>query len=167
MSPWRVSRGACRDSAMYLLCLCRRVHPSTSARRSVRMITRKVVMNTSSSDSFDKACQQSFENPQRMWSFDRTIQIENPLVTFPWRSICFDALTGQGVIRFKQRLVKETIVKVLKEIHEQYQVGQILIVADNYGSHHAKLTQKWADKLRIEFVFLPPHPPVFYPIKPL
>jgi hypothetical protein len=54
-----------------------------------------------------------------MWSFDRTVTIEKPLVTFPWRSIGFYALTGQSVITFKKRLVKETIVEALEEIREQ------------------------------------------------
>jgi len=67
-----------------------------------------------------------------MWSFDRTVQIEKPLVTFPWRSIGFYALTGQSVIMFKERLIKETIVEALEEIREQNPVGRILLVADNY-----------------------------------
>ncbi len=66
--------------------------------------------------------------------------IEKPLVMFLRRSIGFYALTGQSVITFKERLVKETIVEVPEEIREQNPVGRILLVADNYGSHHAKLT---------------------------
>ena len=82
--------------------------------------------NLSSSDSFDESWPQPFENSQRMWSFDRTVTIEKPLVTFPWRSIGFYALTGQSVITFKKRLVKETIVKALEEIREQIAaIGEI------------------------------------------
>ena len=102
-----------------------------------------------------------------MWSFDRTVTIEKPLVTFPWRSIGFYALTGQSVITFKGRLVKETIVEALEEIREQNPVGRILLVADNYGSHHTRLTQKRADELGIELVFLPPYSPNFNAIEPL
>ena len=102
-----------------------------------------------------------------MWSFDRTVSIEKPLVTFPWRSIGFYALTGQSVITFKKELVKETIVEALEEIREQNPVGRILLVADNYGSHHARLTQEKADELGIEFVFLPPYSPNFNAIEPL
>jgi len=127
----------------------------------------KVVVSPSSSGSFDEAWPQPFENSQRMWSFDRTVQIEKPLVTFPWRSIGFYALTGQSVITFKQRLVKETIVEALEEIREQNPVGRILLVADNYGSHHAKLTQRRADELGIEFVFIPPYSPTLNAIEPL
>ena len=49
-----------------------------------------------------------------MWSFNRTVTIEKPLVTFPKRLIGFYTLTGQSVITFKERLVKETIVRHLK-----------------------------------------------------
>lgn len=50
---------------------------------------------------FYEAWPQPFENSQRMWSFDRTVTIEKPLVTVPWRSIGFYALTGQSVITYK------------------------------------------------------------------
>lgn len=80
-------------------------------------------MNPSSSGSFDEAWPQSVENSQRMWSFDRTVQMEKPLATFPWRSIGFYALTGQSAITFKERLVKETVVESLEEIRKQNLVG--------------------------------------------
>jgi len=41
---------------------------------------------------------------------------------------------------YKERLFKETIVESLKEIREQNPVGRILIIADNYSSHHVKFT---------------------------
>jgi len=118
-------------------------------------------------DSFDEAWPQPFENSQRLWSFDRTVTIEEPLVTFPWRSIGFYALTGQSVITYKTELVKETIVEAIEEIREQNPRGRILLVADNYGSHHAKLTQERADELGIEFVFIPPYSPTLNAIEPL
>ena len=72
-----------------------------------------------------------------MLSFDRTVTIEKPLVTFPWRLIGFYALTGRSVITFKKELVKETIVEAPEEIREQNPPRRILLVADNYGTHHA------------------------------
>ncbi|WP_114579651.1 transposase [Saliphagus sp. LR7] len=64
-------------------------------------------------------------------------------------------------------MVKETIVEALEEIREQNPVGRILLVADNYGSHHAHLTQDRADELGIEFVFIPPYSPTLNAIEPL
>ncbi|ELY99640.1 putative transposase [Natrialba aegyptia DSM 13077] len=62
-------------------------------------------------------------------------------MTVPWQSISFYALTGNSGITFKEKLVKETIVEALKEIREQNPPNRILLVADNYGFHHAYLTQ--------------------------
>ncbi len=118
-------------------------------------------------DSFNEAWPQPFENSQRTWSYDRTVQIEKPLVAVPWRSISFYALTGKSVITYKERMVKETIIEALEEIREQNPVGRILLVADNYGSHHAKLTQQRADELGIEFTFIPPYSPTLNSIEPL
>ncbi|WP_235019626.1 transposase [Natrialba sp. INN-245] len=102
-----------------------------------------------------------------MWSFDRTVTIEKPLVTFPWRSVGFYALTGQSVITFKEKLVKETIGEAFEEIREQNPLNRILLAADNYGTHHAKLTQQRASELGIEFVFVPPYSPTLNAIEPL
>ena len=52
-------------------------------------------------------------------------------------------------------------------IRKQNPVGRILLVADNYGSHHAKLTQQRASELGIEFVFIPPYSPTLNAIEPL
>ena len=93
-----------------------------------------------SSDSFDESWPQPFENSQRMWSFDRTVRIEKPLVTFPWRSIGFYPLTGQIAITFNKELVKERNVEALEEIRDQNPAGRIRSVADNCGSHHAYIT---------------------------
>ena len=55
----------------------------------------------------------------------------------------------------------------LEEIREQNPVGWILLVADNYSSHQAKLTQRRADDLGIEFLFIPPFSPMLHAIEPL
>lgn len=102
-----------------------------------------------------------------MWSFDWTVEISMSLVTVPWRSIGFYALTGNSVITFKERMVKETIVKVLEEIREQNSPDGILLVSDNYDSHHAHLAQQRADELGIEFVFILPYSPTLNTIEPL
>lgn len=93
--------------------------------------------------------------------------IEKPLETFPWRLIGFYALTGRSVITFKEELIKEMIAEVPEEIREQNPPDRILLVADNYSSHHAKFTQERAGGLSIEFIFIPPYSPTLNAIEPL
>jgi len=116
---------------------------------------------------FDAAWPQPFENSQRLWSYDRTVEINKPLVTVPWKTIGFYAILGNSALIFRERTTKESICAALETIREQNPVGRILLIADNDGGHHAKLTQKRADELGIEFVFLPPYSPMFNAIEPL
>ena len=71
------------------------------------------------------------------------------------------------MITFKERLVKETIVESLEEVHEQNPPDLILLIADNYGSHHANLTQQRTDELDVEFIFIPWYSPTLNDIEPL
>ena len=116
---------------------------------------------------FDASWTQPFENSQRVWSYDRTVEIEKQLLTVPWKSIGFYALLGESSITFRERTAKEDICAALEAIREQNPVGRILLVADNDGGHHAKITQQRAADLGIEFVFLPPYSPMLNPIEPL
>ena len=116
---------------------------------------------------FDVSWPQPFENSQRMWSYDRTVKIDKPLVTVPWKTLGFYAILGRSTLIFRDRKTKENICAALEAIREQNPVGRILLIADNDGGHHAKLTQQRADELDIEFVFLPPYSPNFNAIEPL
>lgn len=115
----------------------------------------------------DASWPQPFENSQRMWSYDRTVEIDKQLITVPWKTIGFYAILGKSALLFRKRTTKESICAALEAIREQNPVGRILLIADNDGSHHAKLTQQRADELGIEFVFLPPYSPMFNAIEPL
>jgi len=115
----------------------------------------------------DVSWPQPFENSQRMWSYDRTVEIDKPMVAVPWKTIGFYALLGNSTLMFRERKTKESICAALEAIREQNPVGRILLIADNDGGHHAKLTQKRDDELGIEFVFLPPYSPMFNAIEPL
>lgn len=100
-----------------------------------------------------------------MWSYDRTVTIEKPLVTAPWRSFGFYALTGKSTISFGERVNKETVCDALEVIREQNPVGRILLVLDKYGSHVCEYTRKRAHQLGIDLVFLPSGSPHLNPIE--
>ncbi|WP_248910377.1 transposase [Halocatena marina] len=116
---------------------------------------------------FSASWPQPFENSQRMWSYDRTVEIDKPLVTVPWKTLGFYALLGKSTLIFRERTTKESICAALEAIRELDPVGRIQLIADNDGGHHAHLTQQRADELGIEFVFLPPYSPNFNAIEPL
>jgi len=102
-----------------------------------------------------------------MWSYDRTVEIDKPLVAVPWKTIVFYALLRKSTLIFRERTTKESIFAALEAIREPNPVGRILLIADNDGGYHANLTQQRADELSIEFVFLPAYLPEFNAIEPL
>ena len=78
--------------------------------------------------------------------------------------LCVDR---ENTISFGKRIIKGTVCEALETIREQNPVGRILLVANNYGPHHAKLTQQRADEPGIEFVFIPPYSPTLNAIESL
>jgi len=85
----------------------------------------------------DASWPQPYENSQRMWSYDRTVEIDKPLVTVPWKMIGFYAILGKSALIFRKRTTKESICTALEAIREQNPVVRILLITDNEGGHHA------------------------------
>lgn len=77
----------------------------------------------------------------------------------------FYAIKGQSTINFKDNSKKEDIIEFLKLIRAINPYGQIMIILDNFRSHHANLTTPTAAKLNIDLVFLPPYSPHLNPIE--
>nr|WP_236951110.1 transposase [Methanobacterium subterraneum] len=67
--------------------------------------------------------------------------------------------------RFQRSLKKEDITEFLKLIRAINPYGRIMIILDNFRSHHANLTTQTAAKLNIDLVFLPPYSPHLKPIE--
>jgi hypothetical protein len=68
---------------------------------------------------FDSSWPQPFENSQRMWSYDRTVELDKPMLAVRWKSIGFYALVGESAITFRERVTKESICAALERIREQ------------------------------------------------
>jgi putative transposase len=77
----------------------------------------------------------------------------------------FYAINGQSTINFKEHSRKEDIIEFLKQIRTVNPYGRIMIILDNFRSHHAKLTTETAGKLNIDLLFLPPYSPHLNPIE--
>jgi putative transposase len=77
----------------------------------------------------------------------------------------FYAIKGHSTIDFKENSKKEDIIQFLKQIRILNPYGRIMIILDNFRSHHAKLTTETAEKLNIDLIFLPPYSPDLNPIE--
>lgn len=77
----------------------------------------------------------------------------------------FYAIKGPSTIDFKEHSRKEDITEFLKLIRAINPYGRIMIILDNFRSHHSKLATKTAKKLKIDLVFLPPYSPDLNPIE--
>ncbi|PTD94793.1 IS630 family transposase, partial [archaeon SCG-AAA382B04] len=69
------------------------------------------------------------------------------------------------MVDFKERSTKESVCEFLRQIRKANPNRKILIVLDNFGSHHAKKTRSVAKELNITLVFLPPYSPDLNPIE--
>lgn len=77
----------------------------------------------------------------------------------------FYAIQGYSTIDFKDHSRKEDINEFLKLIRAVNPYGRIMIVLDNFRSHHSKLVNETSGKLNIDLVFLPPYSPDLNPIE--
>jgi len=69
------------------------------------------------------------------------------------------------VVDFKENSRKECAADFLHQIWKFSPKGKILIVLDNFRSHHAQLTTETARKLNINLIFFSPYSPDLNPIE--
>ncbi|WP_425461910.1 transposase [Natronosalvus hydrolyticus] len=74
---------------------------------------------------------------------------------------------GRAYSRTKSGCSRKRLSRHSKRSASRIPWDRILILADNYGSHHAKLTQQRADELDTEFFFIPPYSLALNTIEPL
>jgi transposase len=72
---------------------------------------------------------------------------------------------GNSAVDFKEKSRKEHVTEFLEKIRKYNPKGRIMVVLDNFSSHHANLTLEKAEKLNIDLVFLPPYSPNLNPIE--
>ena len=104
------------------------------------------------------------QHTQRLWSLTKPIITKNT-TRLRANTFGFYAIKGQNTIDFKDHTKKEDIIEFLKLIRAVNPYGQIMIILDNFRSHHANLTTQTAAKLNIDLIFLPPYSPHINPIK--
>lgn len=113
---------------------------------------------------FDEFSPQNTANTQRVWSLTKPL-IKKNTTRLRANTFGFYAIKGESVIDFKERSRKEDITEFIYQIRKFNLKGRIMIILDNFRSHHAKITRETAEKLNIDLVFLLPYSPDLNPIE--
>lgn len=121
-------------------------------------------MEESTIGFFDEAAPQTTANTVRLWSFKKP-EIVKDTSKYRANTFGFYSLNGNSVINFQDHSRKENVVAFIKEIKDQNPEKTILIVLDNFRSHHSKLVAEAAELLNIKLIFIPPYSPDLNPIE--
>ena len=113
---------------------------------------------------FDESSPQTTSNTQRVWSFKKPRSIKNT-TKIKANTFGFYALNGNSLVDFKEHSKKEDVCEFLEEIKDNNPGKNIVIVLDNFRSHHAKMTMAKAEELDERLVFLPAYSPDLNPIE--
>ena len=113
---------------------------------------------------FDECSPQTTANTQRMWSFGHPPVVKN---TEKIRANTFGilAVNGTSIITFREHSRKEDIREVLKEFKGANRNKRLIVILDNFGSHHAGMVREYAHRSTIQLVHLPPYAPDLNPIE--
>lgn len=112
----------------------------------------------------DECSPQTTANTQRMWSFDHPPLVKNT-TKIRVNTFAILAVNGTSIITFRERSKQEDIREVLKEYRRANPNKRLVIVLDNFSSHHAVLVRQYAAGNNIHLVYLPPYSPDLNPIE--
>ena len=100
----------------------------------------------------------------RLWSFHKPVIIKD---TSKYRANTFGfySINGKSTVDFQDHSKKENVVNFLKKIREHNPGKKIIIILDNFRSHHSKIVIETALLLNTRLIFLPPYSPDLNPIE--
>ena len=111
----------------------------------------------------DEMAVEANANTAKLWSFGRPVK---RVATYVKAKVSgFYSLNGKSVIEFLKSNRSEDIISFLRKIREENPKKRIVIVLDNFKTHHAKKVKEEAEKLSISLVYLPPYSPDLNPIE--
>ena len=112
----------------------------------------------------DECSPQTTANTQRMWPFDRTALVKN---TTQIRANTFAilAVNGTSIVTFRERSKQEDVREVLRELKRANPNKRLVLVLDNFSSHHAIRVRQYAAGNNIRLAYLPPYSPDLNPIE--
>ncbi|MCL6002412.1 MAG: transposase [Thermoplasmatales archaeon] len=115
-------------------------------------------MNDEVMGFMDQSSPQTTANAVRMWSFSKPT-ITKDTKKYKSNTFGFYAVKGNSVIDFPEHSRNDITSSFLERIRFYNPVGRIMIVLDNFKSHHALKVAQKAIELGIDLIFLPPYSP--------
>jgi putative transposase len=112
----------------------------------------------------DETSPQTTANTQRLWSFGKPTICKNT-TKIKANAFGFYSLNGISVIDFEPDSKIKSVCDFLKTIWEANIGKNIILILDNFSSHKAKSTRKFAEDHGINLIYLPPYSPDLNPIE--
>ena len=112
----------------------------------------------------DETSLQTIANTQRFWSFGHPTLVKNT-TKFRANTFGFYSINGCSVLEFHEHSKKEDVCEFLQSIRRKNPGADLVIILDNFRSHHANKTKEFAEQNGITLVFLPPYSPDLNPIE--
>jgi len=102
-------------------------------------------------------------NTARLWSFGKPVK---RVATYVKAKVTgFYSLNRESLIEFPESNRAEDFVSFLRKMREANPEKRIVIILDNFRTHHARKVREEAEKLNISLVYLPPYSPDLNPIE--
>ena len=114
----------------------------------------------------DEASPQNRANTVRLWSFAPSPVVDKNTTHFQTNTIGFYAIQGVSVQHFMADSKTKSVVDFLRQVKvANATVKAIIILLDNYSTHHASQVKATARELDIYLVYLPPYSPDLNPLE--
>lgn len=113
---------------------------------------------------FDEASPQTTDNKQRFWSFQKP-KITKNTTKFKANTFGFYPINGNKVVEFKENSKAHSVREFLRSISFGNPGRHVVVFLDNFMSHKAESTKRFAESIGITLVFLPKYSPDLNPIE--
>ena len=121
-------------------------------------------MEESIIEFLDESAPQTTANTVRLWSFSKP-EIIKDTSKYRANTFGFYAINGNSLANFQDHLRKENVTYFITAIRDKNPGKRIVIILDNFRSHHSRIVLKTAELLNIKLIFLPPYSPDLNPIE--
>ena len=112
----------------------------------------------------DESAPQTTPNTVMLWSFNKP-EIVKDTSKYRANTFGFYSLNGRSVVDFQDHSKKENVIAFIRKIGDMNPEMEIIMILDNFRSHHSKAVAETAVMLNIRLIFLPPYSPDLNPIE--